>query len=152
MLKLHNLSADRKKELEGPAYPGILAAKGFASTNMVFGIGSYTYQYNTRDTFGFAIKSTYAEIDGKEVPIFKDPVTDTAAFKKSQKGMVIVYKNIDGIIKCVDELGPNAREQSDYIDMLELIFKDGKLLRDQSLSEIRGILAEQREVWEDERP
>ena len=29
-----------------------LAAKGFASTNVVFGIGSYTYQFNTRDTFG----------------------------------------------------------------------------------------------------
>ena len=29
-----------------------LKAKGFASTNIIFGIGSYTYQYNTRDTFG----------------------------------------------------------------------------------------------------
>lgn len=30
-----------------------LEAKGFASTNVVLGIGSFTYQYNTRDTFGF---------------------------------------------------------------------------------------------------
>jgi nicotinamide phosphoribosyltransferase len=30
-----------------------LAAKGFAATNIVLGIGSFTYQYNTRDTFGF---------------------------------------------------------------------------------------------------
>ena len=30
-----------------------LAAKGFASTNIVLGVGSFTYQYNTRDTFGF---------------------------------------------------------------------------------------------------
>lgn len=29
-----------------------LEAKGFASTNVVFGIGSFTYQFNTRDTFG----------------------------------------------------------------------------------------------------
>jgi nicotinamide phosphoribosyltransferase len=39
-----------------------LMAKGFASINIVFGIGSYTYQYNTRDTFGFAMKATYGEI------------------------------------------------------------------------------------------
>lgn len=31
-----------------------LAAKGFASTNTVLGIGSYTYQFNTRDTFGLS--------------------------------------------------------------------------------------------------
>lgn len=39
-----------------------LEAKGFASTNVVLGIGSFTYQYNTRDTFGFAMKATYMEI------------------------------------------------------------------------------------------
>lgn len=39
-----------------------LKAKGFASTNIVFGVGSFTYQYNTRDTFGFAMKATYGEL------------------------------------------------------------------------------------------
>ena len=34
-----------------------LVAKGFVPTN-VFGIGSFTYQHNTRDTFGFAMKAT----------------------------------------------------------------------------------------------
>lgn len=43
-----------------------LEAKGFASTNIVLGIGSFTYQYNTRDTFGFAMKATYVEIEGWE--------------------------------------------------------------------------------------
>jgi nicotinamide phosphoribosyltransferase len=38
-----------------------LKAKGFASINWVAGIGSFTYQYNTRDTFGYAMKSTYYE-------------------------------------------------------------------------------------------
>lgn len=48
-----------------------LKAKGFASTNIVFGVGSYTYQYNTRDTFGFAMKATYGEIteEGYEYPV-----------------------------------------------------------------------------------
>lgn len=43
-----------------------LADNGFASVNVVFGIGSYTYQYVTRDTFGFAMKATYGELS---VPI-----------------------------------------------------------------------------------
>ena len=42
-----------------------LEAKGFASTNVVLGIGSFTYQYNTRDTFGFAMKATYVEVEGE---------------------------------------------------------------------------------------
>ena len=62
-----------------------LAAKGFASINVVFGIGSYTYQYNTRDTFGFAIKSTACVINGKEKQIFKDPKTDDGIKKVPER-------------------------------------------------------------------
>ena len=49
-----------------------LEKKGFASTNVVLGIGSYTYQYNTRDTFGFAMKATYGEVAGEGREIFKE--------------------------------------------------------------------------------
>lgn len=98
-----------------------LKAKGFASTNVVLGIGSFTYQYNTRDTFGFAMKATYGElfhdagvkyfqedskmnggggaITGEQLlnciesrEIFKDPITDDGT-KKSKKGLLCV---IDG--------------------------------------------------------
>jgi nicotinamide phosphoribosyltransferase len=41
-----------------------LATKGFASTNVVFGVGSYTYQYVTRDTHSIAMKATWASING----------------------------------------------------------------------------------------
>ena len=69
-----------------------LEAKGFASTNVVLGIGSFTYQYNTRDTFGFAMKATYVEVDGEGREIFKDPITDDG-MKKSAKGLMQVYRN-----------------------------------------------------------
>jgi nicotinamide phosphoribosyltransferase len=113
---------------------------------MVFGIGSYTYQYNTRDTFGFALKSTYAVINGDEVQIFKDPVTDSAAFKKSQKGQVCVLRQESGITY-IDNL-----TEKDHVagDLLEDVFIDGKLLRVQSLGEIRDILTLERERWQDE--
>jgi nicotinamide phosphoribosyltransferase len=70
-----------------------LAAKGFASTNWVAGIGSFNYQYQTRDTFGFAMKATNVVIEGEEKAIFKDPKTDNG-LKKSLKGRIRVVSCI----------------------------------------------------------
>jgi nicotinamide phosphoribosyltransferase len=115
-----------------------LEEKGFAVSNCIFGIGSYTYQYNTRDTFGFALKATHAVIDGEERFIFKDPKTDSSNFKKSQKGMCYVYKEGQDILY-KDEL--TIKEQAEYKDnLLEMVFKEGELIKDYSLSEIRNRL------------
>jgi nicotinamide phosphoribosyltransferase len=67
-----------------------LEAKGFASSNIVFGVGSYTYMYNTRDSMGWAVKATYCEVNGKGVEIYKTPKTDLG--KKSAKGLLRVEK------------------------------------------------------------
>ncbi|MDV3426308.1 MAG: nicotinate phosphoribosyltransferase [Bacillota bacterium] len=115
-----------------------LKEKGFASTNIVFGVGSFTYQYNTRDTFCFALKATFAIIKGKEKQIFKDPITDSGV-KKSLKGMAVVI-NKDNKIQCIDKLGVAERESYKDIDLLEDVFVDGKLLREQTWSDIRNII------------
>lgn len=112
-----------------------LAAKGFASTNMVYGIGSFTYQYNTRDTFSFALKSTYARINGEEKFLFKDPITDTG-IKKSATGMVRVFKSPWGV-GYRDQLTEHERDLADN-DLLEDIFVNGKLTRVQTLADIRA--------------
>ena len=65
--------------------------KSFSSENIVLGIGSYTYQMVTRDTWGWAMKATYGEINGEGRPIFKDPVTDDGV-KKSHLGLLHVDK------------------------------------------------------------
>lgn len=78
-----------------------LEAKGFASSNIVFGVGSFTYQMNTRDTYGFAMKATYGEVNGVGRNIYKDPVTDSGT-KKSLKGLISVYKE-DGTYVAKDE-------------------------------------------------
>lgn len=117
-----------------------LKAKGFASTNVVYGIGSYTYQYNTRDTFGFAVKSTLTKRNDIEIPICKDPKTDSGT-KKSQKGAVMVFQNNCGEITWVDNrtlTAVNGYEEN----LLREIFRDGKLLVDESLSTIRARLKE----------
>jgi nicotinamide phosphoribosyltransferase len=109
-----------------------LAEKGFASINVVFGIGSYTYQYNTRDTFGFAIKSTACVIDGKEKQIFKDPKTDNG-LKKSQKGKVHVYDN-GGKITYTDGHGLDSELST---DLLKPIFINGGFVSIETLESVR---------------
>jgi nicotinamide phosphoribosyltransferase len=112
---------------------GRLKEKGFASTNVVFGIGSYTYQYNTRDTFGFALKSTLCVIADKEKQIFKDPKTDDGT-KKSQKGRVAVFKE-GNTLKFKD--GYSLKEKIEGDQLIE-VFRDGKFLKKHTFSEIRA--------------
>ena len=130
-----------------------LEAKGFASTNVVLGIGSFTYQYNTRDTFGFAMKATYVELEetsgvsigevgtmdvknivGRE--IFKDPITDDGT-KKSATGLLCVEElPFDGGIGLYDRVSWNTENTG----LLQTIYKDGEFYNQTTLTEIRARL------------
>jgi nicotinamide phosphoribosyltransferase len=112
-----------------------LAEKGFASTNVVLGIGSYTYQYNTRDNFGFAMKATYGEVNGEGRAIFKDPITDDGT-KKSAKGLMkITLEN--GTYQLHDEVSWEEEQTGE----LKEVFRDGKLTHTTTLAEIRTRIA-----------
>jgi len=113
-----------------------LAAKGFASDNVVFGIGSYTFQYNTRDTFGFAMKATYVEIKGNGLAIFKEPKTDNG-MKKSAKGLLLV-EGISGSFKLTDSVTKEQENQGE----LKVVYLDGKILSNQDFASIRKQLTE----------
>jgi nicotinamide phosphoribosyltransferase len=97
---------------------------GYASTNLVFGVGSYTYQYNTRDTLGWAVKATYCEISGKGQAIHKDPKTDNGT-KKSHSGILKVIKEDSGKYTVKQNCIWEEFYQDD--NELKLIFRDGKL-------------------------
>lgn len=111
-----------------------LAAKGFASANMVFGIGSYTYQFVTRDVYGFAMKATWVEIDGYGREIFKDPVTDSG-MKKSAKGRLAVVLDDDGEFSLIDEATPEQEARS----LLIPVWMNGEFLYRQNFAECREI-------------
>jgi len=130
-----------------------LEAKGFASTNIVLGVGSYSMGYATRDNQGGAVKATYVELTtniGKsigevgtmDVPevigrvIFKDPITDDGT-KKSARGLLYVGKNENGEYYLQD----NVSWEKEGTGELETIF-DGVLVKETSLSEIREILSQ----------
>lgn len=125
-----------------------LKTHGYASTNIVFGIGSYTYQYNTRDTFGYALKSTSCTIDGVQKPIFKSPKTDDG-IKTSQMGRVHVFKvEFTGDIVWMDESNTLTPEQElKYKPILETIYEDGSFIDEATpdFETIRNRLTDERE-------
>lgn len=92
---------------------------------------AYTYQYVTRDTFGQAIKATYGIVNGEERELFKDPVTDDGR-KKSAKGLLRVEKEGDNFV-LYDQQTADQEAQGE----LEVIFRNGKMIKETSLAEIR---------------
>jgi nicotinamide phosphoribosyltransferase len=95
-----------------------LQDKGYASGNVVLGIGSYTFQYVTRDTIGAAMKATYAEVNGEPVLLSKDPATDPG--KKSATGILYVDRDEENDYILYD------RQKSFGEGELELIFSNGE--------------------------
>ena len=108
-----------------------LAKKGYASSNVVFGIGSYTYQYLTRDSFGFAIKATAGTVNGEFRELQKDPVTDSGT-KKSACGYIRV-EEVDGEFVQHDR---QTREQMEG-GALEVVFLNGTMMKRDTFSAIR---------------
>lgn len=107
--------------------------KGFAVGNVVLGIGSYSYQYVTRDTHGSAVKATYMVIDGVETPIQKEVKGD--AVKKSAKGLLVV-KEEDGILSMHDNQSQEAFTSPD--NLLQPVWINGEWLRIQDLDSVRA--------------
>ncbi len=126
-----------------------LYEKGFAACNVALGAGSFSTQCAqdgdtllpfTRDTYGIAVKATYCKkADGTEYKLFKNPKTDTGKFKKSQKGLIFVTKNEQGDIVAYDGYTEETLPEN---NMLQPIFKDGKMLKEETLGEIRNRLHE----------
>jgi nicotinamide phosphoribosyltransferase len=133
-----------------------LAAKGFAATNIVLGVGSFTYQFNTRDTLGFAAKGSWfetlevskyhednvsygepAEYIRKGYNIYKDPVTDNGT-KKSLKGLQMVYQGDFPELEILVKGECTPKEES--TGLLQVIYEDGKFFNQVTLEEVRNNL------------
>lgn len=104
---------------------------GFASTNIVFGVGSFTYQYLTRDTFGLAVKATWGQISGVGHDLQKTPITDDGT-KHSAKGLLRVEKENGEYVLYQQQ----TAEQAD-LGELKTIFKNGYIQDLQTLGEMR---------------
>jgi len=126
----------------------ILMENGFAASNVSLGVGSFSMHCIeedgmlkpfTRDTFSSCIKACDAIINGKEYPIFKDPKTDRETgdgFKKSQRGACRVFLK-DGELTYEDGL---TYEESLKNNIMQPVFRDGKLLIDYTIKQVRNQL------------
>lgn len=100
---------------------------GYSASNIAFGMGGGLLQKVDRDTFKFAMKASYIEIDGIGHDVYKDPVTDTG--KRSKRGILAVYRNVDGSI-----VSKNHIEEG---NLLKKVFENGKVVKTSSLNEVR---------------
>ena len=110
-----------------------LEAQGFASANVVLGIGSFNYQYVTRDTFGFAMKATWVEINGRGMDIFKKPITDDGA-KNSAKGRLAVLRDGEGKLCLVNQ----ATHEQEARSSLRPVWRDGSFIVQENYQAIRA--------------
>jgi nicotinamide phosphoribosyltransferase len=132
-----------------------LAAKGFAATNIVLGVGSFTYQMNTRDTLGFAAKGAWFEVkelipgtedseayyEKKGYDIYKDPITDDGT-KKSLKGLISVEEvtatsEETGKTYTKYEVHTQCTPEQEAQGVLQVIYEDGHFHNQTTLAEVR---------------
>jgi len=113
-----------------------LKSKGIAAANLVLGMGGALLQKVNRDTQKFALKCSYAEVNGKPVQVQKAPVEMNAegelvaSFKTSKAGKLKLVQE-DGVYKTVSE------EASSLPDQLETVFENGVITKDYTFEEIR---------------
>lgn len=136
-----------------------LAAKGFAATNIVLGVGSYQYIGSiTRDSAGYAAKGSWFEVEASEnkggdiaivnpqtkdvtykrsYNIYKDPVTDDGT-KKSLKGLLqVAWVTDDDTGEEVIEVFQGCDWESESKGILQTIYEDGKFYNTTTLTKIR---------------
>jgi len=112
-----------------------LLGEGFSASNIAFGMGGALLQKCDRDTLSFAYKASAAKVNGEWRDVYKDPVTDSG--KRSKRGLLGLgegHRTVavrDGDFQPVDG-GRN---------LLEPVWRNGELLRDDTLAAIRARVA-----------
>jgi nicotinic acid phosphoribosyltransferase len=107
-----------------------LLSRGFSAENLTYGQGGGLLQKVDRDTFKFAMKASAGCVNGKWRDVYKDPITDPG--KKSKRGRLALINEM-GKWETVP-LDGNA-----YRNELNMVFRDGEVMRDQTLAEIRAL-------------
>jgi len=106
----------------------VLKANRISAENVSFGMGGGLLQQINRDTLRFAMKANAIEIEGRWQDVYKDPATDSA--KRSKAGRLGVVRDASGWRTMrVAEAGDS--------NLLRPVWRDGALLVDHSLDEVR---------------
>lgn len=106
-------------------------AAGYCSSNLVIGVGGLLLQQHNRDDLGFAFKATHAVINGHEVELFKDPITDPG--KRSKKGLMSLWKTNTGTYFTTDCTSAEDEKEG----LLSPVYENGMLLVNHKFADIR---------------
>lgn len=120
-----------------------LKTMGYSAENLVIGVGGILRNHS-RDTLGFAIKATNVTINDKDIAIMKDPITDHG--KKSHTGFLKLEK-YSGYVTSPEDVTyevfneyrtiDNVTRENENTGELELVYMDGKIVKETSMKEIR---------------
>ncbi len=106
------------------------AAEGWAAENWVFGMGGGLLQAGVhRDVQRFAFKASSAVVNGERREVFKRPATDPT--KNSKRGRLALVRSGDGTYGTIPEAELGERK-----NLLEPVFENGELLRDQAWEDV----------------
>lgn len=103
-----------------------------ALNNLAFGMGGGLLQHCDRDTLKFAMKTSYAMVNGKGRDVSKDPIGDSS--KRSKDGILNLVQ-VDGEFKTV-----RNEDMKNFIgcqNLLELVYLNGNMMKDDNLMDIR---------------
>ncbi|XP_065918649.1 nicotinamide phosphoribosyltransferase-like [Dysidea avara] len=103
---------------------------GWSADNVAFGSGGSLLQRVNRDTQKCAYKCSYALVDGKNVNVFKEPITDMG--KKSKKGR-LTLEHDNGQWSTTQEGTGNPDK-----DQLVVVYENGSLIKDWTFDEVRA--------------
>ncbi len=108
-----------------------MKSKGYSADNIAFGMGGALLQKCNRDSLRFAMKADAIKRDGKWYDVYKQPVTDSA--KASKRGRLALVRDQRGNYHTI-----RLRDLGERDNQLIPIYKDGQLLKDWRLNEVRA--------------
>ena len=132
------IQGDGVNELTIRSILGAFMALGYSADNIAFGMGGALLQQVDRDTQKFAMKCSAVEIgEGNWINVQKDPITDPG--KRSKTGCVTLWKSGGEYVSAVDRpTGWHDRSLGEFVDILETVYCDGKLVKEITFDEVRA--------------
>ena len=118
-----------------------MASWKWSADNIAFGSGGGLLQKVNRDTLAFAFKCSEITVNGEHRDVYKNPATDES--KRSKRGRLAlvwgtpkdgVERPPPGLTLCT--IPADRTEPGD--DLLVEVFRDGKILKDYTLDEVRA--------------
>lgn len=112
----------------------LITTAGFSATNVNFGMGGALLQQVNRDTLKFAMKCSSVTVNGKEVDVYKDPVTDSG--KRSKPGRLDVVRG--GTDNHYLTIRLEDGDLNETETAMQTVFENGEILVKTTFAEVRA--------------